>query len=242
VVAPSAPNFVAYRYANRLPALTLISGVGQNSAMAGTEQVLSSFGAIDDQDTFAAGGSGAVLWESAPLHLLPDGGSDGVASTRLTWLDPSADGGLYDTSLHADLEKYGAAPGIDVGAVASRGASLVGPVAWIDANTALALAGTAEDPNSSSVQVFDRTSGAIVSGRRGVIPAPPYTLGVAASGGFAYVFAPTDESNASASVYVVAPGCPGAGELPPDAGPATDGGTPSSDGGRSGTHPGFTGL
>ncbi|HEX3771476.1 MAG TPA: hypothetical protein VHV30_11445, partial [Polyangiaceae bacterium] len=242
VVAPSAPNFVAYRYAGRQPALTMISGVGQNSATAGAEQVLSTFGAVDNQDTFAAGGSGVVLWESAPLHLLADGGADGVASTRLTWLDPAADGGIYDTSLHADLEKYNAAAGIDVGPIASRGASLVGPVAWIDANTAVALAGTAEDPDSSSVQVFDRTRGSVVSGRRGVIPAPPYTLGVAASGGFAYVFAPTDENNGSASVYVVAPGCPGAGELPPDAGPGTDGGTPSSDGGRSGPHTGFTGL
>jgi|CZKU01.1.fsa_nt_gi hypothetical protein len=243
VVSSSGPQLVAYRYAtNHLPVFALVSGVGQNSGLAGPERTLQTFGPVDDQATFAAGASGAVLWESAPLHAAADGGLDGVASARFTWLAPGGDGGLFDTTAHADLEKYGSAPGIAVGPGSSRGgnAPLVGPTAWFDPNTAVALAATPEDSESTSVQVFDRTSGTVVAGRRGVIPAPPSVLAIAASNGFAYVFAPDDASNRSASVYVVAPACPGGGEEPGDGGPSGDGAA-SPDGGGTRPH-GFTSL
>jgi hypothetical protein len=100
---------------------------------------------------------------------------------------------------------------------------------WSDANTSVALAATAEDPNATSVQVFDRATGHLVGGRRGVIPQPPWAVGIAASAGYAYVLAPDDASNRSAKVYVLAPGCSGASGAPedagaPEAGSARDGG------------------
>lgn len=243
IVAASSANLVSYRYASgHHPAFALVSGIATSSETASSEHVVSAYGPLDNQASFASGPDGTVLWESAPLRTTDAGVTSGIVSARLAWLSPTADGGIFDTSAHADLESYSSASATTV----------VGPTVWIDANTSVALAATKEDLGSTSVQVFDRATGALVPGKRGLIPAPPAALGVAASGGFIYVLAQDDAMNRMASVYVLAPGCSGASSPAPiDAGPspcpeagAADASSASGGdgGGHGGTHPGFVNL
>jgi hypothetical protein len=242
IVAASGADLVSYRYASgHHPAFALISGIAANSGTATPEHAVAAYGPVDNQASFASGQDGTVLWESAPLRTTDAGITSDIVSARLAWLAPTGDGGLFDTTVYADLESYPDASAVTV----------VGPAVWVDANTSVALAATKEDLESTSVQVFDRTTGALVPGKRGLIPAPPGSLGVAASGGFIYVLAEDDATNRTASVYVLAPGCSGAGAEPPsDAGSSPseggpiegDAGSPSDGGGGHGTHPGFVNL
>ena len=241
IVAASGDDLVSYRYASgHHPAFALISGIAANSGMASPEHAVSAYGPVDNQASFASGQDGTVLWESAPLRTTDAGVTSDIVSARLAWLAPTDDGGLFDTTVYADLESYPDASGVTV----------VGPAVWIDANTSVALAATREDLGSTSVQVFDRATGAVMAGKRGLIPAPPGSLGVAASGGFIYVLAEDDATNHTASVYVLAPGCSGATTEPPsDAGSSPspeagslEGGAGSPNDGGRGTHPGFVNL
>ncbi len=233
IVAASGTDLVVYRYASasRHPVFATVTGVAQNSGLASPEHTILTYGAVDNQATFASGDDGTVLWESAPLHTTDAGTVGNIATARLAWLTPTTDGGLLDPTVFTDLESYPDASATTV----------VGPALWLDTNTAVALAATGEDTLSTSVQVFDRATGSLVAGKRGVIPAPPHSLGIAASSGFVYVLSADDPNNRSASVYVLAPACSG-GDVgaPDDAGPGqgADGGDAAlSDGGR-GTHAG----
>ena len=212
IVATSGTNLVAYRYARSSshPAFAIVTGADQANGQATAEDVVAAFGPVDNQATFASGGDGTVLWESALAR--PDAGT--ISAARLTWLASLADGGL-DTSAHVDLQTY--SPGVT--------GTVVGPAAWLDSETALALAATAETTESTTVQVIDRATGATVAGKRALIPTAPAALGVAVSEGFAYVLAQDDATNQTATVYVVATGCY-AGESPP---PPADGGTTPAD-------------
>jgi hypothetical protein len=240
IVATSGADLVTYRYgtSSEHPIFSVVSGADQSSGQATPERNFGSYGATDPSAAFTGGTDGTVLWESAPLALADAGG--GIASARLTWLSPIADGGLFDFSVHADVERYTSS---------SAPTDAVGPVAWLDANTALVLAAARESPDSTSAQVFDRTRGAVVPGIRAIISAAPSSLGVAVSQGFAYVLAQDDPSNARATVYVLAPGCgtPTTTTEPSDGGAPADGGgggdaSIRGDGGGGGTKPSFVTL
>jgi hypothetical protein len=71
------------------------------------------------------------------------------------------------------------------------------------------------------VQVFKRSTSALVAAKRGVLPVTPDHVGVAASNGFGYLLAQDDPQNQSATVYVVATGC-----INSSARPGTPGGAP----------------
>jgi hypothetical protein len=236
IVAASGSELLAYRYgaSSRHPAFSLVSGVAQNSGQASAEQVIGAYGPVDDQASFASGGDSTVLWTSAPVRVV-DGGIAGISSARVTWLTRVTDGGPdaapLSTAIHADLETY---PASTTGAV-------VGPSAYVDSNDAIVLAASSQDPESTSVQLFSRVTGALASGQRAVIPAPPSSVGLAASRGFAYLLVQDDPNNLSATVYIVAPGCPGpAAVTEPDGGPTPeggvlpDGGVLGSDAGKGG--------
>jgi hypothetical protein len=221
IVATSGTDLVTYRYGTSSlhPIFSVVSGADQSSGQATPERNFGSYGPTDPSANFAGGNDGTVLWESAPLAPADAGG--GIASARLTWLSPITDGGLFDFSVHADVERYSSS---------SMPTDAVGPVAWLDANTALVLAAARESTDTTSAQVFDRTRGAVVPGIRAIISAPPSSLGVAVSQGFAYVLAQDDPNNARATVYVLAPGC----GTPTTTTAATDAGPPPGDAGAGG--------
>jgi hypothetical protein len=228
IVASSGNDLVAYLNGTsaRHALFSLVTGVSQSTGQATAQQNIGAYGPLDDQAAFATGTDSTLLWSSAPLRVV-DGGVTGIASTRLTWLsraDAGADAGFLSTAVHADLETY----------PASTSGTVVGPVAYVDNDTAVALAASGEDLGATSVQVFSRSANAIASGQRAVISATPDAVGVAASHGFAYVLVQDDATNQSSTVYVVAPGCTGGAPAPDagDGGPAPEGG-PLPEGGAS---------
>jgi hypothetical protein len=237
LVAASGQELLAYRYnaANHHPGFALITGAENSNGQASAEQAVTSYGPVDDQAAFGQADDVSALWESAPLRVTADGGTAGVQFARLTWLSTAVDAGpeasLIGTQTFVDLESY----------PASTSGAVVGPPAYLGNDTTLAVAAASANIQDTSVQVFSRATGALVSGERAIIPIGPAFVGVAASNGFGYVLAQDDPQNRSATIYVVAPGCgsaAGGDGGPPEAG-AADGGR---EGGGGGKAPGFTTL
>jgi hypothetical protein len=215
VVAATGTQLVAYRHgpANKHAMFSIVSGFATNAPQATREQGIASYGQLDNQAAFALGNGSGVLWTSAPLRVV-DGGTNGVSSARLTWLVPIVDAGpeagLFDTSAHVDLESYPAA----------TSAVVVGSPAQVDADTAIALAAVGQNPMTTSVQVFTRSTPMLQAGKRAVIPVPPSLVGVSVSNGFGYLLAQDNPQNRSATVYIVASGCVNSGNRPGTAGAA----------------------
>ena len=236
LVAATGLEVLAYRYnaANRHPGFALVGGAESSSGQASPEQAVTSYGPVDNQVAFGAADDASALWESAPLRATADGGTAGVQSARLSWLSTVVDAGpeasLLGTQTFVDLESY----------PASTSGAVVGQPAYLGNDTSLAIAAVPGNLQDTSIQVFSRATGTLVSGERAIIPVGPASVGVAVSNGFGYLLAQDDPQNRSATIYVVAPGC---GSAPPVEGGAVDAGP--SDGGREGgggKAPGFTTL
>ncbi|MGH7294699.1 MAG: hypothetical protein ACRELB_07195, partial [Polyangiaceae bacterium] len=132
------------------------------------------------------------------LEVDDAGASQGIATSRLTWLLPTATAANFDTTLNADLQTYSP----------RTGAQVVGPPVWIDANTALGLAAaSSSSTDSTSVQVVVKSPPSVQVASRTLISVPPGNIGVASSNGFGYLLAQDDAKNLSCSVYVFAPSC-----------------------------------
>jgi hypothetical protein len=100
--------------------------------------------------------------------------------------------------MSVDIETYNPALG--------WGTRAAGPVAWVDADTAVVLAAAATATAQTSVQVAVRKpSPQLAQGRRYVVPIGVGQVGAAASGGFAYVLAA--DAPDSATLHIFAPGC-----------------------------------
>jgi hypothetical protein len=206
VAASSGTRLVSYRYdtTTSLPSLALVTNAATPQALATGEQSIGAYGPLDGEATFVTGADGSVLWTNIVLPPPPSGGPPGSWVAGLTWLLSGASAGTFDTSVRVILESYSSA------SVSSLSSStyLLAPAAWVDANTALALAGAAENPGgSTSVQVVTRQPPALASGKRSVLSVSPGAAYAAASNGFGYVLAADSPSNVSATIYVFAPGC-----------------------------------
>jgi hypothetical protein len=208
IVSSTGDNLLAYRYnfSDAGTTLALVSGVDTGGGQATAERAFGPDAGLHAEGAFAVGQDGSILWENAPMRAT----NDGIATARLTWLSPTGDARLFDDSAYADLETY---PALTSGPV-------VAPPAWLDTNTAVGFAASAEDMQNTSVQVFDRSARALFTGKRALIPSASTSLAVASSGGYVYVLAKDDPQNQSASVYILAPGCAGGTLAPTDAGPA----------------------
>ena len=78
----------------------------------------------------------------------------------------------------------------------------------IDANTALGFAAASStSTNSTSVQRVTKTPPTVDTSTRTLLSVAPGSVGVASSGGFAYVLAEDDPNNQSCSVTIFAPAC-----------------------------------
>jgi hypothetical protein len=135
------------------------------------------------------------------LDLLDGGGNDGVNTVRLTWALSGATQANFDTAAHVDLQTYSP----------PAGGLVVGPPAWIDANTVLALSAAGSlMTNSTAVQVAKKGSpSTLVPNARTLLSVGPGAVGVASSNGFGYVLQQNDPMNQTATVSIVAPACVG---------------------------------
>ena len=205
VVAASGSRLVTFHWADAtsgyLAAFSFENGAGTSNAQNAGELTATDMGTVYPQGFFAQGTDGSLLWQS-PSTNTPDGGPFNTASARMTWLvaDDKAMG--FDQMVKLDVETYQPPIGY--------GASVAGPMAWIDAKTALVTAAAKQDPTKqSSVQVASRTMlpASLLPGRRYVLPVDINHVGAAASGAFAYALAADDMMNQSATVHVFAPSC-----------------------------------
>jgi len=138
-----------------------------------------------------------VLW-SAPSAIVTDAGDPLIRAARLAWLVADGSATVIDATNHIDLETY--SPPL------SLGIATAGPIAWLDASTALALAAAPGAQGQTSVQVVKKTpSPSIVPDRRYVLPNGVSALGATSSNGFAYVLAA--DAPDGATLHVFAPAC-----------------------------------
>ena len=175
----------------------LVTSAGIAGAQATAEQQIgAALGEYDSQAYVTTGGDGSVLASLAP-YVMTDAGPTGIASACLTWWLDSATSGNFDASKCWPLETYASPPS----------GVVVGRPGWLDANTALGLAGAASNPAATtSVHVVKKTTG-VVAGQVAPLPVGPTSVGVATSSGFGYALAQDDPMNQTCTVYVFAPGC-----------------------------------
>jgi hypothetical protein len=200
VLASSGTRLIAHRYdpASWTPNLAIVNGAATPAAQATSEQPIAAYGPLADQVLLATGGDGSVIWATAVYEVDDAGMPGGIAKARLAWILGSGTAANFDPSGYVDLETY--AP-----ATAAR---VIGPPVWIDANTALGLAAAGStSTDSTSVQIVTRAPPAVVAGTRRLLSIAPGSVGVAASGGFAYVLSQDDPANQTCSVTIFAPSC-----------------------------------
>lgn len=174
-----------------------------NAQNAGEQQTLVGDGGVpmmgptEAPATFAQGSDGSVIWNTGTVTL-EDGGVPAVATARFAWLVSSGTTSTFDATQNVDEEVYGAPLAYPT--------AVAGPVAWIDANTALVTAAAHELLTSTSVQVALRTpTPSVVPDRRTVVPVGIGAVGAAASGGYGYVL--EADPTGTLELHVFAPSC-----------------------------------
>jgi hypothetical protein len=142
---------------------------------------------------FATGIDGSFLYSATTY----DAANMGYPLVRLAWVLNDGMTSAFDATQHVDLESY---------APEAMSLPLAGPIAWIDAKSALALAGAAEDTTKTSVQVAIRSPPGLSPMHRKVLPKRVDSLAAAASNGFGYVL--SNDSPTASTLHVFAPSCP----------------------------------
>jgi len=207
LVAASGSRLVAYRFDGnaQVPNFALVNNAGAGSGGQTTgEQAVGQYGPLADQYAFTMGDDGSVLWATALLQPADAGG--GISTARLVWPLAGPMQTNFDTTTYVDLQTFSPA----------TGALVVGPPAWIDANTALALSAAGSlSTNSTAVQIAvkgapgSKPPASLVAGARITLPVGPGSVGVASSNGFGYVLQQDDPKNMSAHIAIYAPACVG---------------------------------
>jgi hypothetical protein len=204
-VVPSGSRLVVAQWqGTATPYQTYFSfetGAGTSSAQnSGEQPTFTVIGPTAPVSMFAQGNDGSILWNTA-TSVTEDGGVNDLGSTRVAWLVANGASTQFAPTQFLDVELY--VPTVPYGT------PVVGPVAWIDANTALVLASAAENLAQTSVQLAVAAPGpSLVDGGRYVVPQVVGQVGVAASGGYGYVLAAGGATpGASCTLHVFAPGC-----------------------------------
>jgi hypothetical protein len=206
LVAASGSRLVAYRYDGfmQVPNFALVTNAGTSGAQTTGEQPIGQYGALANQYFFTMGDDGTVLWETALLAPADAGG--GISTARLVWPVTGPMQTNFDPTTYVDLQTFSP----------PTGSLVVGPPAWIDANTVLALSAAGSlSTNSTAVQVAVKGApggnppASLVPGARVTLPVDPGSVGVASSNGFGYVLQQDDPKNTSATVAIFAPACAG---------------------------------
>ncbi len=197
VVARNDPaSFTTFFSFENGPGTATTQNGGEQSTLSGVDGG-AGMGPTAAQATYAQGSDGSVLWSTATI-VLDDAGTPSLATARLAWLVSDGTTTTFDPTAHVDLEVYATPQPL--------GTPLVGPIAWIDANTALVLAAAHELPTETSVQVAVKTpTPALAQGRRTIVPVGVGSLGASASNGFGYVL--EADPTGTLMLHVFAPGC-----------------------------------
>jgi hypothetical protein len=205
IMSASGQRLLAYSYdgAKQAAQYAMVTSPGTAGATTGSLQIVGSMGPIENQQAWAQGADGSVLWEAAPFQIVDGGSSGQIDQACLTWLLDSSTATSFDAAKCATLESY--SPPVNQQVTVTP--------AWIDANTALGVAAASSNPSAStSVHVVkNKPSLATVPGVVSYVPVGPSSVGTTSSNGFGYVLAQTDTMNQTCTIYVFAPACTGGG-------------------------------
>ncbi|MBX3192744.1 MAG: hypothetical protein KF819_37520 [Labilithrix sp.] len=151
----------------------------------------------------AQSADGAVFWSYVSLTAAPPAPPAVIRAVRSYFLTPNGTG-AFDPAAGVDVELYAGAP---------AGTPTIGPVAMLDANTAMVTTASPANPTlQTDVSFVTRAPlGLVKDGavpRRGVpITLPVSQLAAAGSNGIGYVLAVDPAAPAAPSVYVYDPAC-----------------------------------
>jgi hypothetical protein len=206
IASASGSRLLVYSYdgAQQAAQYTFVTQPATTSATTGSLQAVDSMGPIADEQTWAQGSDGSILWEAAPYQIVDGGSTGAISEVCLSWLVDSSTATTFDAAKCAPLESYSPAIGPPVTATP----------AWIDATTALGLAAANSNPSAStSVHIVTKTAGSVTTtpGVVAYVPVAPGAVGTTSSNGFGYVLAQTDTMNQTCTVYIFAPACAGGG-------------------------------
>jgi hypothetical protein len=186
----------------------LVSGAGSATPQSGPVTVFGAITAVSTSRSFASSEDGAVFWATGVTQT--DAGD--TVTTRAAqgaFLLDSATGQIPESVTGLDLDVY-ADPVNPIG----QNATVVGPSALLDANTAMVTTMAHENPLQTAVQFVKRTPLALVkeadgvTPRRAVLTVPAsQVVAATASNGIGYVVANDPAPPNPATLFVFDPGC-----------------------------------
>jgi len=183
--------------------LAFVTNAGSAAPTTSPDVAIPSAAPASAPAYFAQSPEGAVFWSYVSLTSPPAGlPPPAVRAARVSFL--TADGAAaFEPAAALDVELFGGAP---------LGTPAAGPVAMLDANTAIVLTAIPANPAQTNVQFVTRTPLAVVKNADGTPRRFPLTLGVsqlaaAGSSGLGYVLAVDPAAPATPSVFVFDPAC-----------------------------------
>jgi hypothetical protein len=186
----------------------LVDNAGTGGSTVGPSAVIGDIADVSTSRAFGMSSDGAVFWATGAHQ-----GEAPQTTTRAVrgyFLVPNATGNI-DPSLGLDIEVYDAAGGLGI----SANAGVVGPVAMLDAKTALVSTQARESDAQTAVQFVKLDPKPIVlkeanglAPRRQLLPVPVGSFVAAvASNGLAYLIANDPPPNGAGTVFVFDPAC-----------------------------------
>lgn len=203
IVAAAGDRLVGFRVDATgkpvIPSFSLVDKAGTSSAQNGSEKAF----AFETPTTlsahhFASGYDGTVLWSTN--RVFRDGTDQPMTkAVVLRWLLASG-ATAFDASAEIDLATY---------ADADWGTVRRGPVALVDASTALTTVAYPVDPQQTLVRAVQKSGTSLSLGSAtAVLPFPVSQIGVAANRKVGFVLTPASATlSLKTTLHVYAPGC-----------------------------------
>lgn len=184
-----------------------VNGAGSATPMTSADAPIPTATPATSPQFFAQSADGAVFWAYVSLTSPPPFpmGGPTIRAARGYFLVSDGTAAAFDPTAGIDLEVYGAPP---------LGTPSVGPVAMLDAKTAMvAVASPANPTMQTNIEFVTRTPAPVLvknadmSPRRFPITLAVGQLAAAGSHGLGYVLAVDPGAPAAPTVYVFDPGC-----------------------------------
>jgi hypothetical protein len=189
-----------------LPSFAFVDGAGGGTPMTGPDTAIPTANPASGPWYFAQSADGAVFWSFVALNAPPGGMTPpGIRAVRGYFLvaDSAAQ---FDPAAGIDLEVYPMAPGV--------GTPTAGPVAMLDAKTAMVTTSNPANPGMlTNVSFVTRgpplgfVKNADMNLRRFPITVPVSQLAAAGSNGLGYILAVDPAAPTAPTVYVFDPAC-----------------------------------
>ncbi len=195
-VTASGGRLLFQQILGNVATFSLESGVGTATSTNLGDQPLGAIGQVaPNQQAFAQGPDGSVLWSAASVVPVDAGVPSFIRAAKLVWILADGNATKLDTAPAVDVETYPAATSI--------GQLVTGPVAWVNKDSALVAVAASQNLAQTTIRLVNRTG--VVADKNFGVAVSVDRVGVASSAGYGYVL--TADSATQATVNVVAPDC-----------------------------------